>query len=130
MYSLKKGDLIYISNEETCSSFEHIVLIDEYDKENNMVKASKILTFNKVIDPQKGMMFSPFPGFLSLANRDLKNGVNPFSNNTEVYINLNNFDIVGFVTNEDIITMFKEKMSGILMPGSKQKSSGPPLTLV
>ncbi len=115
--NIKPGDLIFLVKDETSMRCEHLVMVEEYDHKNNVVKSSRVYTVHKMLLQDGSMNYGLAPGFFIISNKVEDKSLT--SNSNVHWINLSNFDVVGPVTNEDIVKAFKEQESGIVIPDTR-----------
>ena len=114
--NIKPGDLIFLVKDETAMRCEHIIKVEEYDNKNNIVKSSKVYTIHKMLLQDGSMNYGLAPGFFIISNNVENKSLNTNTNDSIYWINLNNFDVVGPVINNDIIKAFKEQESNLIIP--------------
>lgn len=115
--NIKPGDLIFLVKDETSMQNEHIVEVREYDSKNNIIKSNKVYTIYKVMQQGGSMGYGLAPGFFIISNKEKeKNLILNRNLVNEYWINLNNFDVIGHVINEDIINAIKEQENNIIVP--------------
>ncbi len=114
--NIKPGDLIFLVKDETAMRCEHIIKVEEYDNKNNIVKSSKVYTIHKMLLQDGSMNYGLAPGFFIISNNVENKSLNINTNDSIYWINLNNFDVVGPVINNDIIKAFKEQESNLIIP--------------
>jgi len=114
--NIKPGDLIFLVKDETAMRCEHIIKVEEYDNKNNIVKYSKVYTIHKMLLQDGSMNYGLAPGFFIISNNVENKSLNTNTNDSIYWINLNNFDVVGPVINNDIIKAFKEQESNLIIP--------------
>ena len=114
--NIKPGDLIFLVKDETAMRCEHIIKVEEYDNKSNIVKSSKVYTIHKMLLQDGSMNYGLAPGFFIISNNVENKSLNTNTNDSIYWINLNNFDVVGPVINNDIIKAFKEQESNLIIP--------------
>lgn len=114
--NIKPGDLIFLVKDETAMQNEHLVEVKEYDCKNNIVKSDKVYTIYKIMQQGGSMNYGLAPGFFIISNNVENKSLNINTNDSIYWINLNNFDVVGPVINNDIIKAFKEQESNLIIP--------------
>lgn len=115
--NIKPGDLIFLVKDETSMRCEHLVRVEEYDCTSNIVKSSKVYTVHKMLLQDGSMNYVLAPGFFIISNKVEDKSLT--SNSNVHWINLNNFDVVGPVTDDDIVKAFKEQESSIVIPDTR-----------
>jgi len=114
--NIKSGDLIFLVKDETAMQNEHLVEVKEYDCKNNIVKSDKVYTIYKIMQQGGSMGYGLAPGFFIISNKRDKSLINTDNSSNEHWINLNNFDAIGHVTNDDIIKAIREHENNIVVP--------------
>jgi len=115
--NIRPGDIIFLVKDETSMENEHIVVVDEYYPATNIVKSNKIYTIHKMLQQGGSVTYGLAPGFFIISNKIKDKSLNSNSDHANIcWINLNNFDVVGHVTNEDVIKAFKERESRLVVP--------------
>jgi len=114
--NIKPGDMIFLIKDETSMESEHIVVVDYYDPVTNIIKCSKVYTVHKILQQGGSVTYGLAPGFFIISNKTKDKNLAGNSDAGACWINLNNFDVIGHVTNEDVIKAFKERESKLVIP--------------
>lgn len=103
-YNLNEDDLVFLANSDSAPIIEHIVKIKTIDRNTNIVSVDKAMSINKMGNEQGSMSYMPIPFFGLISNQANLIG----AGHGEMYINLNNFGIVGKVTKKEVIDIFNK----------------------
>ncbi|GEM_PF-3509380 len=114
--NIKPGDMIFLIKDETSMDNEHIAVVDYYDPTTNIIKCSKIYTVHKILQQGGSVTYGLAPGFFIISNKTKDKSLISNSDADACWINLNNFDVIGHVVNEDVIKAFKERESKLVIP--------------
>jgi hypothetical protein len=112
----KAGDLIFLANAESGPMVEHLVRVDRITEDNYIV-SSKVVSMHKMPQQSGGLSYIMMPGFGLISNNpSLQCG-----NVGEIFININNFDIHGEVTDSEIIKAFDNFSTKLIIPESGKR---------
>lgn len=114
----KNGDLIFLANMETSHACELIVEVNTF--EGNIVTSKNFMTIHKMNNPQTNeTSYQGLPDSGLLSNRSVLSNA-PLG---DAVFNLDNFDIYGLVTNNEIKEQFKKNTSNIIQPTKEAKKA-------
>ncbi|OQA44997.1 MAG: hypothetical protein BWY47_02143 [Bacteroidetes bacterium ADurb.Bin302] len=107
----KIGDLIYLANAESGPMVEHLVRIDGISGDG-IINSSKVVSVHKMPQQNGGLGYIPMPGFGLISNNPTLQNGNP----GVLYINLSNFDMHGKVTDPEMIKVFDNFSTKLVLP--------------
>jgi len=112
------GDLIFTANSDSAPMIEHLIKIETIDHSTGIIKIKCALSINKMMNNDGTMSYIPIPFFGLLSNQSNIIG----ADREIIYINLNKFDIIGKVTNNEIKELFFKTTSNLVISAEKNKS--------
>ncbi len=118
MEDFKVGDVIYFAKSDSAHVLEHVAKLNEESLkslERNVLISKDVITIHKIPQANGEMAYQAMPGFGIISSLSVL--TNDISGN--LIININNFDIMGKVSNSEIIKLFENATSSILKPPKK-----------
>lgn len=114
MYNI--GDLIFLANAESGPMVEHLLRVDAVNADG-YIGSSKIVSVHKIPQQNGAMGYMSMPGFGLLSNNPtLENGTPSM-----VYININNFDMHGKITDVEMLKAFENFSRKLITPDTAKK---------
>jgi len=112
----KVGDLIFLANAESGPMVEHLVRVDRITEDNYIV-SSKVVSVHKMPQQSGGLGYVMMPGFGLISNNpSLQGGTVGL-----LYINIDNFDMHGKVTDAEMLKAFDNFSTKLIIPESGKK---------